>query len=304
MSAHVAGDVSTDSAGDRVARLLAAPRYEIMPFRGVEGAVGELPAGSRVTVTASPSHGLMRTIEVAERLAASGYEVIPHLSARMVSGRRELIAIVERLAAAGIDQAFVVGGDASPPAGPYHEAGDLLDELAGLDHPFTRIGIGGYPEGHPLIADDKLLEALARKQPYAAYVVTQLCFDAGVLAAWVQTIREQGIDLPVVVGLPGVVERRRLAAISLQTGVGASLRYLRKNRSQLSALLRSRHYDPTKLTRAVAGRLRDEDLDAGAHLFTFNQVEATRAWVEAMRTTGRAGTRRSRGSGPTSTAAA
>ena len=182
MSAHVAGDVSTDSAGDRVARLLAAPRYEIMPFRGVEGAVGELPAGSRVTVTASPSHGLMRTIEVAERLAASGYEVIPHLSARMVSGRRELIAIVERLAAAGIDQAFVVGGDASPPAGPYHEAGDLLDELAGLDHPFTRIGIGGYPEGHPLIADDKLLEALRRKQPHAAYVVTQLCFDAGVLA--------------------------------------------------------------------------------------------------------------------------
>ncbi len=302
MASHPVSEVSSGTS--RVTRLLAAPRYEIMPFRGVEGEVEELPAGARVTVTASPSHGLMRTVEMSERLAASGYNVVPHLSARMVRGRQELVAIVERLAAAGIDQAFVVGGDASPPAGPYHEAGDLLDELAGLDHPFTSIGIGGYPEGHPLIPDDKLLEALRRKQPHAAYVVTQLCFDAGVLADWVQTIRAQGIDLPVVVGLPGVVERRRLAAISLQTGVGGSLRYLRKNRRQLSALMRSRHYDPTKLTRAVADSLQDEDLDAGAHLFTFNQVGATRAWVEALRATESPVGRRRPGSSPTSTAAA
>jgi methylenetetrahydrofolate reductase (NADPH) len=300
VTTHAVSDVRSDG---RVARLLAAPRYEIIPVRGIEAKVEQLPVGAQVTVTASPSHGLGRTVELAERLAASGYVVVPHLAARMVSSRRELIVVVERLAAAGIDQAFVVGGDASPPAGPYSEAGDLLDELAGLDHPFTRIGVGGYPEGHPLIPDDKLLEALRRKQPHAAYVVTQLCFDADVLAAWEQTIRAEGIDLPVVVGLPGVVDRRRLAAISLQTGVGASLRYLRKNRDQLSALLRSRRYDPTTLTRAVAVRLRDKDLNAGVHLFTFNQLESTRAWAEALAAE-RPATWRPPGSDPTSTAAA
>ena len=268
---------------ERVALLLTAPRFEIIPVRGIEDRLAGLPAGSRVTVTASPAHGQARTIDVAERLAASGYEVIPHLSAKMTSGRRELAAFIERLAAAGIGEAFVVGGDASPPAGPYHEAGDLLDELAGLDHPFTRIGVGGYPEGHPLASDAKLLEALRRKQRHAAYVVTQLCFDAGVLVEWMRAIRTEGIDLPVVVGLPGVVERRKLAEISLRTGVGASLRYLRKNRRQLVALMRSRRYDPTALTRAVADRLDDDGLTAaGAHLFTFNQVDATYGWVRSL----------------------
>ena len=96
-------------------------------------------------------------------------------------------------------------------------------------------------------------------------------------------IRAAGIDLSVVVGLPGVVERRKLAEISLRTGVGASLRYLRKNRRQLIALVRSRRYDPTPLTRAVADRLGGDGVTAaGAHLFTFNQVDATYAWVRSL----------------------
>jgi len=284
MASHPSHPVVRDL---RVAELLEAPRYEIIPVRGIEDKVAALPAGARVTVTASPGHGQARTIEVAESLAASGYEVIPHLAARMVSGRAELAAWTERLEAAGVHEAFVVGGDATPPAGLYQEAGDLLDELAGVPHPFTRIGIGGYPEGHPLIADDKLLEALHRKQQYAGQLVTQLCFDADALLDWVRAIRAEGIDLPVVVGLPGVVERRKLAEISLRTGVGASLRYLRKHGRQLVALSRSRRYDPTPLVRSIAERLdqgeRAEDLGIhGAHLFTFNQVEPTHAWVDSV----------------------
>ena len=143
--------------------------------------------------------------------------------------------------------------------------------------------MGGYPEGHPLIPEQDLLDALLRKQAFASHVVTQMCFDADALAGWVRSIRRAGVELPVVVGLPGVVERRKLAEISLQTGVGASLRYLRKNRRQLTALLRGRHYDPTGLARAVAGRLEEAGLAAaGAHLFTFNQLGPTSAWVQSL----------------------
>jgi len=242
-----------------------------------------LPPGSTVTVTASPTYGLLRTVEVTEWLVAHGYHAVPHLSARMVNGRNELAGLVSRLEDAGIDQAFVIGGDASPPAGPYHQAADLLAELADLGHPFARLGVGGYPEGHPLIPEQDLLDALLRKQAFASHVVTQMCFDADALAGWVRSIRRAGVELPVVVGLPGVVERRKLAEISLQTGVGASLRYLRKNRRQLTALLRGRHYDPTGLARAVAGRLEEAGLAAaGAHLFTFNQLGPTSAWVQSL----------------------
>ena len=140
----------------------AASRYRIRA----------LPAGSQVTVTASPALGLSRTVDAAVLLAASGHHVTAHLAARMLRGRRELAALVERLADAGIGEACVIGGDASPPAGPYRDAADLLDELAGLGHPFTRIGVGAYPEGHPLVTDEALLEALRRKQAQADYLVT------------------------------------------------------------------------------------------------------------------------------------
>jgi methylenetetrahydrofolate reductase (NADPH) len=252
----------------------------VIPARGIEQKVAALPYASTVTVTASPALGLDRTIDVSVALAARGFHVVPHLAARMVAGRSHLERLVQRVEGSGIHEVFVVGGDADPPAGGYREAGDLLQELTGLPHPFVRVGIGGYPEGHPLIADDALLEALHRKQPFATHLVTQMCFDAGALARWVREIRAEGVDLPVVVGLPGVVERRKLAEISLRTGVGASLSYLRKHGRQIITLARSRRYDPTGLAGEVAEYAVDPALGIrGAHLFTFNQVEQTRDWV-------------------------
>jgi methylenetetrahydrofolate reductase (NADPH) len=264
----------------QLARLLDAPRYEVIPVRGIEEKVGALAPGATVTVTASPAHGIGRTVEVSERLAAAGYAVVPHLSARMIADRVELGHAVERLAAAGVSEVFVVGGDASPPAGDFFDAAALLGALDALDHPFARVGIGGYPEGHPKIAADALTEALLRKQEHADYVATQICFDAAVLEQWITDMRTAGVTLPVVVGLPGVVDRRKLAEVSLQTGVGASVKYLLKHGRQVAALMRSRRFDPEPLARAVAARLDDPGLDVrGLHLFTFNQVEATQAWV-------------------------
>jgi methylenetetrahydrofolate reductase (NADPH) len=263
--------------------LLHEPRYEVIPVQGIEQKVALLPQGATITVTASPKQGLDRTLDVSTALAARGFRVVPHLAARMVTGRSHLERIVQRLDGRDIHEVFVVGGDADPPAGKYYDAGDLLEDLAGLAHPFARIGIGGYPEGHPLIGDERLLEALRRKQPFASHLVTQLCFDADALAAWVAGIREAGIDLPVIVGLPGVVERRKLAEISLKAGVGASLSYLRKHGRQMITLARARRYDPTPLARAVAEHAADPALGIeGAHLFTFNQVEPTRDWVARL----------------------
>jgi methylenetetrahydrofolate reductase (NADPH) len=267
----------------RLSALLRDPRYEVIPVQGIEHKVALLPFGSTVTVTASPALGVDRTLDVSTALAARGYTVVPHLAARMISGRSPLERIVERLERSRVREVFVVGGDADPPVGDYDDAGDLLEELAGLSHPFARIGVGGYPEGHPLVTDEQLLEALRRKQPFASHLVTQLCFDAGALAAWAADIRSAGIQLPVVVGLPGVVERRRLAEISLRSGVGASLRYLRKHGRQMATLARSRRYDPTPLAADLADVAADPALGiSGAHLFTFNQVEATRDWVAGL----------------------
>jgi methylenetetrahydrofolate reductase (NADPH) len=265
----------------RLARLLRSARFEVIPATGATEKVrGALPSGTTVTVTCSPQRGIDRSLDVAVDLSAAGFAVVPHLAARMVSGRDHLKRILERLESANIHEAFVVGGDATVPVGTFRDAGDLLDALASLPHSLDHIGVGGYPEGHPLVREAALLEALRRKQPYAHYIVTQLCFDSDALTRWISSIREAGITLPVVVGLPGCVERRKLAEVSLQVGVGASLRYLARHRRQLVALARSRTYDPTALAGAIATHLDEPDLRLrGAHLFTFNQVEATQSWL-------------------------
>lgn len=267
--------------GSPLARLLAAPRFEVMPVRSVEDEVAALPSGATVTVTCSPRHGIDRTVEVSQLLAARGYGVVPHLAARMVRDRDHLEQIVERLHAADLREAFVIGGDHSPPAGRYSDAGDLLEELDSLTHAPSRIGVGGYPEGHPFISDERLLGALRRKQSNAHYITTQICFDADALVRWIHSIREAGIDRAVIVGLPGAVDRRRLAEISARVGVGTSLRYLAKHARQIATLARARTYDPTVLARDIAAHLAEQDLGIqGVHLFTFNQVGATLDWYE------------------------
>ena len=68
------------------AALLAQPRYEVFPSGSVEQAVADwVPPGMTVTVTASPARGLDATLDLTERLAARGYRVVPHLSARLVA---------------------------------------------------------------------------------------------------------------------------------------------------------------------------------------------------------------------------
>ena len=119
----------------QLARLLGGARFEVIPTTGViEKVRGVLATGATVTVTSSPRYGIDRSLETAEQLTDAGFVVVPHLAARMVSDRFHLERILERLQRAGIHEAFVVGGDASVPVGPFRDAGDLLEALASLPH--------------------------------------------------------------------------------------------------------------------------------------------------------------------------
>ena len=74
----------------------------MLPTAKVEDAVLEsVPRSVTLTVTASPAKPLDVTLSQAERFAAQGYDVVPHLAARMISGRSELTEIIARLGAAG-----------------------------------------------------------------------------------------------------------------------------------------------------------------------------------------------------------
>lgn len=260
--------------------LLHRPRYEILPLEPALAQTAELPAGSVVTVTSSPRQGLAATVEITERLVAQGLHAVPHLAARQVRDRSELSELLERLESAGVTEAFVVAGDAREPRGPYPDGLSLLRAMDDLGRMPARVGVPGYPEGHWAIGTPALWSSLRAKQPYAAYVVTQLCFDADAVCRFALEARHRGIDLPIVAGVPGVVDAAKLLRVSMRVGVGQSIRFVRGHRSVAGRLLRPGGYRPEPLVRRLAAQVAAGRCElAGLHLYTFNRVAATQRWV-------------------------
>lgn len=258
---------------------LAAPRYELIPIRGMLEEAERLPAGATITVTCSPKHGIERTLEASVELAKRGFVAIPHIASRLVRDESHLESILQRLAQHSLDEVFVVGGDAPAPVGIFEGAVPLLQAMGESALRPARIGVTGYPEGHAEISDGVLEAALVAKRPYADYLVTQLCFDSAPIIQWLTDIQQKGMGLPAWIGLPGVMDPRRLLSISLKIGIGSSLRVLKRNQG-ISRQLWNGAYAPDHLI--------DPLLDAigmpgappvcGFHLNTFNNVAPLLAW--------------------------
>ncbi len=259
--------------------LLARARFEVLPLEGIEDEVAaHLSTDQKVTVTASPSRGLDATLEVAERLAAAGYAVVPHISARLVRDGAHLDELLSRVLGAGIRELFVLAGDAPEPAGDFTGAAELLRAMGPRRAEFDDIGITGYPESHHLISDEETIQAMFAKAPMATLIVSQVCFDAAVIDGWIRAVRTRGTDLPIWIGLPGCVARARLLRVSMKMGLGESTRFLRHNRGWASRLL-ARRYSPADLVRDLTPVATDPAARvAGFHLYTFNEVARTERW--------------------------
>jgi methylenetetrahydrofolate reductase (NADPH) len=264
---------------ESLARVLRAPTFELVPLRNAIDQAAFLPPGATVSVTASPAKGIEATVALCEQLQAVGFRAVPHLSARMVRDRSHLRELIAWLEGAGVDRAFVIGGDAKEP-GDFPDGLSLLREMAEIGHPLAEIGIPCYPQGHAFIADGPLLEALRAKAAYASYMTTQLCFDPGAVASWLAARRAEGLELPVHVGVPGVAEPHRLLAISARIGVADTHRFLTKNVRFVARLLRSGgFYRPDGLLEGLAPHIADARAGiVDIHLYTFNAVDATERW--------------------------
>ena len=268
----------------RVAPLLERPRYEVFPAKSTEEAVLEwVPTDLTVTVTASPAKGLDPTLDLTERLTARGYRVVPHVSARLVRDDAHLADIVARLTASGVDDVFVPAGDADPPAGRFDSALALLDRLAEMGRPFSRVGVTGYPESHPRIDDDITIQAMWDKRHHAAYLVSNLCFDPATLRHWIRRVRARGVTMPMFIGIAGPVDRARLLRMATKAGVAESARFLTGHTEWLLRLGTPTGYNPGRLLERTGATLADPaSAVEGLHVFTFNQVRQTEQWRRSL----------------------
>jgi methylenetetrahydrofolate reductase (NADPH) len=274
------------SAAEAYRSLLINATLEVLPFKSLDEQLVYVQPGARVSVTCSPNKGNDHTLATCERVKEMGFQPIPHISARMVESADHVKRIAAEFRRLEIADVFIVGGDAETP-GPYADGESFLAALLAEDHGLTTIGIPSYPDGHAFIGEQALHEALLSKQRMIrqagllGWSSTQMCFDTRKIINWLQQERDMGFNLPVHLGVPGVVEKSKLMKISMSVGVGASLRFLRKNRKALGKLLTSTSYDPNDVLEPIskhAERLGIESL----HVFTFNSLRDTIEWRNEM----------------------
>ncbi len=275
--------MNNDNNRALLASLLERAYLEVIPTNTILDRLVHIPRHFYVAITCSPTKGLEPTLELAEKLRALPDErqlkLIPHIAARMIRDKGHLREILARLEALKVESIFIPGGDAPVPVGQYNDSLQVLRDMAEIGHTIEDVGVAAYPEGHPLVSNEELLWFLKEKQPFATYLVTQMCFDPNTLVNWLRGIRQAGVTLPAWIGLPGVADMGKLIALSFRIGVGQSLKLLKKQKGLFRKMIGTKPYEPDDLLEGLRPHLDDPDMIVpGFHLFSFNDVERTENW--------------------------
>lgn len=191
--------------------------------------------------------------------------------------RAELEAIVARYRDAGVENILALGGD--PPAELELGAGELEHaiDLVRLvrDVGDFAVGVAVHPEPHPRSAsltEDR--RHSAEKLAEADFGITQFFFDAHHYFDLVESLRDQGVEAPVI---PGIMPVLSIAGTKRMTELQGS-----EFPEWFMAKLRGVEDDPAAVRRIgieESTRLCRELLDGGApglHFFTLNRSTATR----------------------------
>jgi len=251
----------------------------------LEQAAPLLPPRTKIPVAFLPGETMAQRIFAARRVRELGFIPIPHISARRIASLLELEQFLAALQSqAQIDHAFVVAGDPPKPMGPFDDALALIRTGLLARYGVRRVGISGYPEGHPEIGNDKLWQAKRDKteallqEGHDFAIVTQFGFDAKPLLRWIEQLRAEGITALVRAGIPGPATVGTLLKFAARCGVGASTRVLTRYGMSLSKLFATA--GPDRLLADIAAGL--DPARHGAvliHLYSFGGLRRTAEWA-------------------------
>jgi methylenetetrahydrofolate reductase (NADPH) len=254
----------------------------------IEALKAILRPGQAIYLSAVATRDPMAQLAAAACLNAAGFVPVPHVAVRNFPTMASLDAFLARLAEqAGVRRILLIAGDRDQPAGALHRAVEAIDGDLLQRHGISEIAIAGYPDGHPRIPAAELDRALLDKLDIAAEVglsveiVTQFCFEADRIVAWIARLRDFGIEAPVRIGLAGPTNIATLLRYARRCGVTASVQGLARQ----SGLARQMFgmSAPDTLVRALAqaherGRLGEVAL----HFFSFGGIAATARWARAV----------------------
>jgi methylenetetrahydrofolate reductase (NADPH) len=251
----------------------------------VQNAVSVIPPGTRINVTFLENEDLQMRVDAAEAVKRLGFTPVPHISARRITSAEHLEEFLAALRVVGANESvFAVGGDPAVPLGPYEDSLSVIESGVLQQYGVRDVSIGGYPDGHPDIPADVLWSHLEKKAAALSQanlpgsVLTQVEFDAHRVLAWVQEVREHGVELPIRVGVPGPASVKLLLGFASRLGIATSATIAKKYGLSVTNLLGKA--GPENFLRDL-----QEGLDPGKHgvvqlhFYTFGGFKTTAEWI-------------------------
>ncbi len=248
-----------------------------------------LQKNTTVNVTFLPNSNPLDTIEVCRRLFKDGMNPVPHISARSIKSFDELDSFVKQLSqTSNVSEVLVISGSLDSPIGEFHETMQILNSGILQKYNIEKVGVAGHPEGSPDISDTLINDALKRKfewslkEDISLYLETQFAFDATPVLLWEKSIRNEGITLPIRIGVPGPANIKTLFQFARSSGVGASIRMIAKQSRNISKLLMLQTPDKYIFDLANGINMDEECMIENLHFYPFGGFKRTVEWVSGL----------------------
>jgi methylenetetrahydrofolate reductase (NADPH) len=220
-----------------------------------------IPKGTLVYIAHIEGTPIEEMVETAKKINDQGYSPMPHFPALIIKNKQTLQDWISRYKnEANVDNALLIAGGSNKPHGDFDSSIQLIEselfDMAG----FKNLHIAGHPEGNKDIDNDgttnNIDKALSWKNEFSnrtdatMAITTQFCFDSETVIDWANAVKNNGIDLPIHIGIAGPAKLQTLLKYSLECGVGASIKILQKRAMDLTKLLLP--YKPTQILSELA----------------------------------------------------
>jgi methylenetetrahydrofolate reductase (NADPH) len=270
-----------------LAKLTAAASFEITA-REPEKAVASLEGLEKsvpIYVAHIPGDPWARVVETAVMVKNAGWTPIPHVVSRNIKDEADLGEFLKTLRGEiGTEKILCLGGDVDNPPGKFTMSRQLIETGLFEKSGIKGIGLAAYPEPHPKAPVEVFEKELQQKHKLAkdagldVWVITQFAFDPVPIVARLKSLREQGVDSRVRVGVAGPAGLKSLIALSMRCGVGNSLKQLTNRPAAIGKLI-TKHPPDDVVAGVVAELAKTPELNVeGLHFFCFGGVPAAATW--------------------------
>ena len=278
---------------DHLKEFLTDFSIEVMPRTAakIESFEEILPKNTRVYIAHIEGVPIEEMVQTAKRISSEGFNVMPHFPARIIKDKstlEEWINIYQ--GEAGINQALLLAGGVDKPHGSFEDSMQLVETELFEKYNFKNLHFAGHPEGNKDIdnngSNKNVDEALLWKQKFNERsdidiaITTQFCFEAEPVIEWANSLTNNGINIPIHIGVAGPAKLQTLIKFSIACGVGASLKVLQKRAKDVKKLLLP--FEPNDFLETLAKHKKENPKFniSNIHFFPLGGINTNASWIK------------------------